>query len=94
METARPQPGQPRLRVGNHRVPAAHLRPATPVDVQRQEPARLRGGRIKITVASQHHVCGIPGLGHLCLGAAPACLLKNGPGRAAEPAAAPAQGIR
>jgi hypothetical protein len=38
METARPQPGQPRLRVGDHRVPAAHLRPPPPVDVQRQEP--------------------------------------------------------
>ena len=71
METARPQPGQPRLRVGNHRVTAAHLRPATPVDVQRQEPARLRRGCIKITIAGQHHVRGIPGLGHLCFGAAP-----------------------
>ena len=29
--------------VSHHRVAAAHLRPATPVDVQRQEPARLRG---------------------------------------------------
>jgi len=33
METARSQPGQPRLRIGHHRVPVAHLRPATPVDV-------------------------------------------------------------
>jgi hypothetical protein len=74
METARPQSGQPRLRVGDHRVPAAHLRPATPIDVQRQEPARLRGGCIKITVASQHHVRGIPGLGHLRLGGAPVTL--------------------
>jgi len=51
METARPQPGQPRSGAGDHRVPAAHLRPATPVDVQRQEPAHLSGGRVKITVA-------------------------------------------
>ena len=36
METAWPQPGQPGLRAADHRVPAAHLRPATPVDVQRQ----------------------------------------------------------
>ena len=54
METARPQPGQPRLCIGNHRVTTAHLRPATPIDVQRQEPAHLYGGRIKITAASQH----------------------------------------
>jgi hypothetical protein len=60
METARPQPGQPRLRVGHHRVPAAHLRPATPVDIQRQEPARLRRGCIKITLASQHHARDTP----------------------------------
>src|SRR6185437_11991587 len=45
-----------------------------PIDVQRQEPAHLYGGRIKITVASQHHARGIPGLGHLCLGAAPVTL--------------------
>ena len=55
METARPQPGQPRLRIRNHRIPAAHLRPAPPVDVQRQKPAYLRGGRIKITIAAPHH---------------------------------------
>ena len=71
METARPQAGQSRLRVSDHRVTAAHLWLATPVDVQCQEPARLRGGRIKITDAGQHHVRRIAGLGHLCLGAAP-----------------------
>ena len=74
METAWPQPGQPGLGVADHRVPAAHLRPATPIDVQRQEPARLRGGHIKITIASQHDACGIPGLGHLCLDTAPVTL--------------------
>ena len=74
MEAARPQPGQPRLGVGDHRIPAAHLRPATGIDVQRQEPARLRRGGIKITVTGQHHARGIPGLGHLCLGAAPVSL--------------------
>jgi hypothetical protein len=71
METPQPQAGQSRLRVSDHRVTAAHLWPATPVDVQRQEPARLRGGRIKITVVGQHHVRRIAGLGHPCLGAAP-----------------------
>jgi hypothetical protein len=63
MEAARPQPGQSRLRVADHRVTAAHLRPAAPVDVQRQEPAHLRGGSIQITVASQRHARGIPGPG-------------------------------
>ena len=71
MEAARPQSGQSRLRVGDHRVTAGHRRPATPVDVQRQEPAHLRGGSIKITVASQRHARGIPGLGHHRLGAVP-----------------------
>jgi hypothetical protein len=60
----------------------AHLRPATPVNVQRQEPAHLRGGRIEITVARQHHVRGIPGLGHLRFGAAPVTL---GTERRAQP---------
>jgi len=91
METARPQPGQPRLRAGERRAPAAHLRPATPVDVQRQEPAHLRGGRIKITVAGQHHTRGIPGLGHRCFGAAPVPLdtkHRGKPGPADPPASA------
>jgi hypothetical protein len=74
METARPQPGQPLLGVGNHRVAAARVRPATPIDIQRQEPTRLHRGCIKITVASQHHVRGIPDLGHLCFSAAPVTL--------------------
>jgi hypothetical protein len=41
METARPQAGQPGLRVGDHRIAEAHLRPAPAVDVQCQEPAGL-----------------------------------------------------
>jgi hypothetical protein len=64
----------PRLRVSKHRILAAHLRPATPVDVKRQESAHLRRGCIKVTVAGQHHVCGIPGLGHFCFGAVPVTL--------------------
>jgi hypothetical protein len=95
METARPQLRHPRLRVSNHQVTAAHLRPATPVDVQRQEPARLRSGCIKITVASQHHcqyhMGGLPGLGQLCLGAAPIPSAQNtvrSPGPAGPPASA------
>jgi hypothetical protein len=71
METARAQPGQPRLRVADHRIPAAHLRPATGIDIQRQEPARLRRRSLKITIAGHDQVCGIPGLSHLCFGAAP-----------------------
>jgi hypothetical protein len=67
-------PGSRALRGGDHRVLTAHLRPATPVDVQRQEPAYLSGGRVKITVAGQHHARGIPGLGHLRCGAAPVTL--------------------
>jgi hypothetical protein len=74
METARPQAGQPRLRVSNDRVGAADLRPAASVDVQRQEPAHLSGGRLEITISGQHHAGGIPGLGHLCFGAAPVTL--------------------
>ena len=85
MEAARPQPGQSRLRVSDHRVTVAHLRPATPVNVQRQEPAHLRSGSIKVTVASQRHPRGIPGLGHLRLGAMPVTLdtkhrAQTGPG--------------
>jgi hypothetical protein len=71
METARAQPRQPRLRVADHPIPVAHLRPATGIDIQRQEPARLRRRRLKITIAGHHQMRGIPGLGHLYFGAAP-----------------------
>jgi hypothetical protein len=49
------------------------------------------GDCIKITVASQHHACGIPGLGHLCFGAAPVTLdteHRAQPGPACSPATA------
>jgi hypothetical protein len=46
METARAQPGQPRLRAGNHRVLAAYLRPAPPVDAEDENRCSQQGDMI------------------------------------------------
>jgi hypothetical protein len=58
--------------VADHRVPAAHLRPAPRINVERQEPARLRGGCLQVT--ADHQPRGAPGLSDLYFGAPPVAL--------------------
>ena len=62
------------LGVGNHRVPAPYLGPAPRINIERQEPARLRRGRLQITVTFDHQPRGRPSLGDRRFGATPVTL--------------------
>ena len=66
--------GEQRLRAADHWVPAAHLRPGPRINVQGQEPARLHGGCLQVTVTANRQPRGGPGLGDLYFGAAPIAL--------------------
>jgi hypothetical protein len=78
-----------RLGAGNHRVPAARLRPAPRVNAGRQQPARPRRGRLQVTLTADPQPRGGPGLGGLRFGAAPVLPGANtvrSPGPAGRPA--------